>query len=308
MRAALRHVVADLLGSVGVIVRPGHPRHRMALRRPLVSVLIGVLVLASSWRVLRESLGVLLEAAPEGIDADAVGRRMAAVEGVSSPTTCTSGPSPPASPPSRRVLVPEGEDCARAAPQLSEMLRRDFGNHPPPSRWSTARRSERPSGSGSRAADVKSRSCDRLGPPRSPRSRSGCWRLACAGPPPRRRRPRRSRSSPRRRSARSPGKSHLRLRRRLDAERQQEREPPRHHDRRGPHHERQPERPRPPGRLQPHLGAALDQDHGDAGPPQRLERGEGGQRHQHPAGDDGRREGRSTANTLGIGSSSVWVA
>ncbi|HEX2503961.1 MAG TPA: cation diffusion facilitator family transporter [Miltoncostaeaceae bacterium] len=129
MRAALRHVVADLLGSVGVIVAALVILATGWLYAdPLVSVLIGVLVLASSWRVLRESLGVLLEAAPEGIDADAVGRRMAAVEGVSEVHdlhiwTITSGF--PAL--SAHVLVPEGEDCHARRRELSEMLRRDFG-------------------------------------------------------------------------------------------------------------------------------------------------------------------------------------
>ncbi len=129
LRAATLHVVADLLGSVGVIVAAVVILTTGWLYAdPLMSVLIGVLVLASSWRVLRESLGVLLEAAPEGIDADEVGRRMAAVEGVSEVHdlhiwTITSGF--PAL--SAHVLVPEGEDCHARRRDLSEMLRRDFG-------------------------------------------------------------------------------------------------------------------------------------------------------------------------------------
>jgi cobalt-zinc-cadmium efflux system protein len=129
LRAAMLHVVADLLGSVGVIVAAVVILTTGWLYAdPLMSVLIGVLVLASSWRVLRESLGVLLEAAPEGIDADEVGRRMAAVEGVSEVHdlhiwTITSGF--PAL--SAHVLVPEGEDCHARRRDLSEMLRRDFG-------------------------------------------------------------------------------------------------------------------------------------------------------------------------------------
>ena len=129
LRAATLHVVADLLGSVGVIVAAVVILTTGWLYAdPLMSVLIGVLVLASSWRVLRESLGVLLEAAPEGIDADEVGRRMAAMEGVSEVHdlhiwTITSGF--PAL--SAHVLVPEGEDCHARRRDLSEMLRRDFG-------------------------------------------------------------------------------------------------------------------------------------------------------------------------------------
>jgi cobalt-zinc-cadmium efflux system protein len=129
LRAATLHVIADLLGSVGVIVAAVVILATGWLYAdPVVSILIGVLVLASSWRVLRESLGVLLEAAPEGIDAEAVGRRMASVEGVSEVHdlhiwTITSGF--PAL--SAHVLVPEGDDCHARRRELSEMLLRDFG-------------------------------------------------------------------------------------------------------------------------------------------------------------------------------------
>jgi cobalt-zinc-cadmium efflux system protein len=129
LRAALLHVLADLLGSVGVVVAAVVVLTTGWLYADaLVGMLIGLLVLASSWRVLRESLGVLLEAAPEGIDAEEVGRRMAAVEGVSEVHdlhiwTITSGF--PAL--SAHVLVPEGEDCHARRRELSAMLRRDFG-------------------------------------------------------------------------------------------------------------------------------------------------------------------------------------
>jgi cobalt-zinc-cadmium efflux system protein len=93
-----------------------------------VSIVIGVLVLGSSWRVLRESLGVLLEAAPEGIDADAVGSRMADAPGVTEVHdlhiwTITSGF--PAL--SAHVLVGQDEDCHARRRELSDLLRRDFG-------------------------------------------------------------------------------------------------------------------------------------------------------------------------------------
>lgn len=68
VRAALSHVFADLLSSVGVVVAAllilltG-----WELADPLVGLLIGVLVLGSSWQVLRESAAVLLEGAPAGL-------------------------------------------------------------------------------------------------------------------------------------------------------------------------------------------------------------------------------------------------
>lgn len=66
--AALRHVVADLLGSVGaiaaalVILLTG-----WRYADPIMSVLIGVLVLGSAFPVIRDSGRVLLEAAPRGL-------------------------------------------------------------------------------------------------------------------------------------------------------------------------------------------------------------------------------------------------
>jgi cobalt-zinc-cadmium efflux system protein len=129
VRAALLHVIADLLGSVGVIVAALLILATGWLTAdPLVSILIGVLVLGSSWRVLRESLGVLLEAAPEGIDAEAVGRAMARAPGVTEVHdlhvwTITSGF--PAL--SAHVMVGRGEDCHARRRELSELLRRDFG-------------------------------------------------------------------------------------------------------------------------------------------------------------------------------------
>ena len=80
------HLVADTLGSVGaisagvVMVTTG-----WLLADPIVSVLIGVLVLISSWRLLRESLGVLLEAVPPHMDAkeiEAALKEVVGVEGV----------------------------------------------------------------------------------------------------------------------------------------------------------------------------------------------------------------------------------
>lgn len=83
MTAAYRHVVADLLGSVGVIAAAVVVLTTDWLYAdPLISVLIGLLILASAWGVLRDSARVLLEAAPAGIDASEVGEAMAAVPGV----------------------------------------------------------------------------------------------------------------------------------------------------------------------------------------------------------------------------------
>lgn len=83
LEAVLRHSAADALGSLGVVVsgvvvlttdwRPIDP---------VIAILIAVLILASSLRLIREPFDVLMEAAPEGMDADAVARALGAVAGV----------------------------------------------------------------------------------------------------------------------------------------------------------------------------------------------------------------------------------
>ena len=129
VRAAFLHVIGDLLGSLGVVVAAVLVL-TMGWERadPVIAILIGVLIVISSWRILRESVEVLLEGTPAGIDAEAVGRRMAAMEGVTEVHdlhiwTITSGF--PAL--SAHVLVGQGEDCHARRRELAAMLDHDFG-------------------------------------------------------------------------------------------------------------------------------------------------------------------------------------
>jgi cobalt-zinc-cadmium efflux system protein len=84
-RAAFLHVVGDLLGSLaalvagGVILATG-----WAPADPILSLAISLLVLVSAWRLVRESVDVLLEAAPAHIPLAAVHERLASLPGVSS--------------------------------------------------------------------------------------------------------------------------------------------------------------------------------------------------------------------------------
>ncbi len=83
IRAALLHVLGDLLGSVAallsgvVIAFTG-----WMLIDPLLSLGIGALVLVSSLRLLREALHGLMEGVPFALAPDAVGRALATVPGV----------------------------------------------------------------------------------------------------------------------------------------------------------------------------------------------------------------------------------
>ena len=129
MRAALRHVIADALGSAGVLVAAlvilvtgwGYAD-------PLAGALIAVAVLASSWSVLRDSVNILLEAAPEGVDAGELGRKLAQMPGVVEVHdlhvwTITSGF--PAL--SAHVLVERDDDCHARRRELEELLLTEYG-------------------------------------------------------------------------------------------------------------------------------------------------------------------------------------
>jgi cobalt-zinc-cadmium efflux system protein len=82
-RAAYLHVLGDLLGSVGALLAAGIViLTGWTYADPIVSVLISLLIIAGSWRLLRESVEILLEAAPSHIPLQDVERRMRGVEGV----------------------------------------------------------------------------------------------------------------------------------------------------------------------------------------------------------------------------------
>jgi cobalt-zinc-cadmium efflux system protein len=127
--AAMRHVIADLLGSVGVvlaaliILATG-----WEYADPLISIGIGLLILGSSWGILRDSTRILLEASPADVDVQQVGQAMAAVPGVKEVHdlhvwTITSGFPALAA----HVLVDRDTDCHATRRELERLLERDFG-------------------------------------------------------------------------------------------------------------------------------------------------------------------------------------
>jgi cobalt-zinc-cadmium efflux system protein len=83
VRGAWLHVLSDTLGSVGVITAAflvwafGWTR-----ADPIASVGIALLVIFASWQLLRETVGVLMEAAPGHIDVEEVRRVLCETRGV----------------------------------------------------------------------------------------------------------------------------------------------------------------------------------------------------------------------------------
>lgn len=71
------HVLGDLLGSLGAVAAALLIRgFGWNWSDPVVSVLVSLLILRSAWRLLRRSAHILLEGAPEGVDADLVGEAL----------------------------------------------------------------------------------------------------------------------------------------------------------------------------------------------------------------------------------------
>ena len=127
-RAALLHVLGDLLGSVaalaaGLIIQ----FTGWTPADPLLSMAICALILTSTLRLAREAVHALLEGVPPELTLEAVGRRMAGVEGVvsvhdlhiwslSSRHTALSA----------HVVVREMADWPRMLTALAEVLDEEF--------------------------------------------------------------------------------------------------------------------------------------------------------------------------------------
>jgi len=84
LRGAFLHVISDAVGSVGAIIA-GVVMLKTGwyLADPLISIVIGLLVLFSSWSLVKDSLSVLMQAVPKGIRLDEVRRTIEEVAGVS---------------------------------------------------------------------------------------------------------------------------------------------------------------------------------------------------------------------------------
>ena len=129
LEGVLRHSAADALGSLGVVVAGafvllgGSP-----VVDPVVGLLIAGLVLASSWRLIKEPVDVLMEAAPAGVDVEGVGAAICREEGVRSVHdlhvwTVTAGFGAIAA----HVVVAEGTDRDLIRRRLELALREGFG-------------------------------------------------------------------------------------------------------------------------------------------------------------------------------------
>ena len=83
LRGAWLHVLTDALGSIGTILAAAliWGLHWF-WADPVTSILVGLLVIYSSWGLLAEAVSVLMESAPPGLDVDQIRDALSQVSGV----------------------------------------------------------------------------------------------------------------------------------------------------------------------------------------------------------------------------------
>jgi cobalt-zinc-cadmium efflux system protein len=129
LEGVLRHSVADALGSLGVVAAGAFVLLGGSdVVDPVVGLLIAALVLASSWRLIKEPFDVLMEAAPADLDVDGMGAAICREQGVRSVHdlhvwTVTAGFGAL----SAHVVVAQGGDRDLICRGLELMLTEKFG-------------------------------------------------------------------------------------------------------------------------------------------------------------------------------------
>jgi cobalt-zinc-cadmium efflux system protein len=128
-RAALIHVMGDLLGSIaaivaGLVIYFGGP----LMADPLLSMFVAALILRSTFGVLRETTFVLLDSVPHGVDYKKVGLSLAQVPGIVSVHDLHVWAMVPGRGAlSAHVLVDDIERWPVILHQVRHLMRRDFG-------------------------------------------------------------------------------------------------------------------------------------------------------------------------------------
>ena len=130
VRGAFVHMVGDAVSSAGIIVAAILIRITgNTMWDALVTMLIALLILWSSYGVLRESMNLLLEGTPSGIDPAAVTRSLGDIDGILGVHHLhiwALGPSSPAL--SCHIMVGDVpvKTTARLLDEITAMLSRDF--------------------------------------------------------------------------------------------------------------------------------------------------------------------------------------
>jgi cobalt-zinc-cadmium efflux system protein len=85
IRGAYLHVLSDLLGSVGTVTAALLVQYTgWLIADPIASVFVTLLIVRAAWRLVRESIDVLLESTPAHISLGAVREQLEAIPGIES--------------------------------------------------------------------------------------------------------------------------------------------------------------------------------------------------------------------------------
>jgi cobalt-zinc-cadmium efflux system protein len=85
IRGAYLHVLSDLLGSVGTVAAALLVQYTgWLVADPIASVFVTLLIVRAAWRLVRESIDVLLESTPAHISLVAVREQLEAIPGIES--------------------------------------------------------------------------------------------------------------------------------------------------------------------------------------------------------------------------------
>jgi cobalt-zinc-cadmium efflux system protein len=83
LRGAFLHILGDTMGSAGAVIAGVLMLGwRWYLADPIVSVIVGLLVIYSSWQLVRESVDILLESAPRRMNVVEINAELESVAGV----------------------------------------------------------------------------------------------------------------------------------------------------------------------------------------------------------------------------------
>lgn len=83
MRSAFIHLMGDVLSTIGAVLAGiGIALTGWQILDPLVSVLIGGLILWNAWQIIRESVNILLESTPADVNLDTMVNDLLAIDGV----------------------------------------------------------------------------------------------------------------------------------------------------------------------------------------------------------------------------------
>ena len=129
LRGAFLHVSADALGSIGAIAAGVLIWTRQwYIADPVVSVMVGVLVLYSSWKLLSESVDILLEATPAHLEIPEILREIGAVKGVVSVHDLhVWSISTRRAAMSCHVIVKTGDNAGMVLKELGRLMREKYG-------------------------------------------------------------------------------------------------------------------------------------------------------------------------------------